>query len=222
MKFKTIVLSLLLVCSSTFGACNDMFLHNKLPTGIVYNSELCYSEYTVLYNYQYKIPMISAEYLTPEEVKESNSITRKDSFHVDNNIPSQFNQKISSYIKTGYDKGHMTPAGDMSNRDAQIESFSMANMTPQAKQLNENAWRKIETEVRNEVLKNGPAYILTGSIVQNDNIMNDGIVIPDYIFKAIYINNTSKVFVAENNNSMKYEILSTNDFKLKYKITLFN
>src|ERR1051326_2472609 len=103
----------------------------------------------------------------------------------------------------------MTPAGDMSTADSQRESFSMANMTPQASKLNRVAWRNIETEVRNDVLKNGSAYILTGSIVQTKKVMNDGIVIPDYIFKAVYFSPSNiKVYVAENNNSMNYKILT--------------
>ena len=219
---KPIVLSLLLTCTSVLADCNDMFLNKYLPN-VSYDKVLCYKEYTVLYNYKYKIPMISAEHLTPSEVTSSMSIKRKDAFHVDSAIPGVSNQKISSYVNTGYDKGHMTPAGDMSTVPAQFDSFSMANMTPQAKKLNEIAWRKIETQVRNDVLKNGAAYILTGSIVQTSKVLNDGIVIPDYIFKAVYFSpSNSKVYVAENNNSMNYKIMSTTEFQSIYGIVLFN
>lgn len=221
-SIASVMTILSLFSMNAFAGCNDVFLDGKLPVGVDYNKELCYTEYTVLYNYNYKIPMISAEHLTPDEVKASEKIGRKDAFHADTAIPGQFNQKVNDYAGTGYDKGHMTPAGDMSSTSSQFDSFSMANMTPQAKKLNEIAWRKIETEVRNEVLKNGPAFILTGSIVTTKKTLNDGIVIPDYIFKAVYFSPTdSKVFVAENNDSMNYKVLSVQDFKQQYNITLF-
>lgn len=219
---KVLTLSLLIYSSSVLAECNDVFLNKHLPN-VSYNKELCYTEYTVLYNYQYKIPMISAEHLTADKVDKSRNVKRHDAFHVDMNIPAASSQKVSSYIGTGYDKGHMTPAGDMSTADSQRESFSMANMTPQASKLNRVAWRNIETEVRNDVLKNGSAYILTGSIVQTKKVMNDGIVIPDYIFKAVYFSPSNiKVYVAENNNSMNYKILTTTEFQSIYGIVLFN
>lgn len=218
---KSIVLSMF-VCSGALAKCNDMFLNQHLPN-VSYDKELCYREYTVLYNYQYKIPMISAEHLTVDNVKKSSTVKRHDAFHVDASIPVVSNQKISSYVNSGYDKGHMAPAGDMGSIDSSRESFSMSNMIPQATKLNRVVWRNIETEVRNDVLKNGSAYILTGSIVQTKKVMNDGIVIPDYIFKAVYFSTSRiKVYVAENNNSMNYKIISTSEFQTMYGIMLFN
>lgn len=96
-------------------------------------------------------------------------------------------------------------------------------MTPQTKKLNEIVWRGIEEKVRNAILSDGAAYIITGSIVQNSSNRLNTIVIPDYIYKAVYFVNTKKsiVYVAKNDNSGGEEELSEKDFEVKYKIKLF-
>lgn len=221
---KTIVLGTIFYIPFSFGDtnCSDKFLNSTLPD-VKYDQQVCYTKFAVLYNYNYKIPMVSAEYLTPDDINASSKLKRKDAFHSDKSIPPEFNQTVAMYKGTGYDKGHMTPAGDMDNAFDQSESFSLANMTPQTKKLNEIVWRGIEEKVRNAILSDGAAYIITGSIVQNSSNRLNTIVIPDYIYKAVYFVNTKKsiVYVAKNDNSGAEEELSEKDFEVKYKIKLF-
>ncbi|WP_131798045.1 DNA/RNA non-specific endonuclease, partial [Enterobacter roggenkampii] len=52
--------------------------------------------------------------------------------------------RLKDYAKSGYDMGHMTAAGDAGTAQEQLETFSLANMTPQLPDLNRKAWRLME------------------------------------------------------------------------------
>lgn len=40
------------------------------------------------------------------------------------------NSVIRNYIKTGYDRGHMTPSGDMPDYNSQVQTFIWKNIIP--------------------------------------------------------------------------------------------
>ena len=52
------------------------------------------------------------------------------------------------YKKTGYDRGHLCPAGDMGwSKQTMKESFLMSNMSPQLPKFNRGIWKNLETNV---------------------------------------------------------------------------
>src|SRR5699024_839614 len=68
------------------------------------------------------------------------------------------------YQGSGFDRGHMAPAGDMHNQESMAQSFSLANIVPQNAQHNRGAWSKIEADTRKYVSRaQGDVYI---SLVQ--------------------------------------------------------
>ena len=224
---KKYILAVLLFSSYALAQssiCNNGANYQNTLPKVQYNQEVCFKEYSVLYNYSYKIPMVSSEHLTAQEVAESETIGRKNSFHVESTIPVPYESKPKDYAHTGYDLGHMTPAGDMGNYSTEFETFSLSNMTPQNPKLNRVTWRKIENIVRTDAKKYNEVYVVTGSIVNDQSkVLTDGIKIPDDIFKAIYIPSTksTSVFVAPNDSSETYKILTLSQFEQQYKINPF-
>lgn len=206
------LLMLVLSCSA-YAECDAMFINNERPELDDSGVEICFDEFAVLYSSEYKAPIYAVQVLTPLQIAGAESINRDDAFHSE---PKANNEvKPSDYRHSGYDKGHLAPAGDMSNTTAQYQSFSMANMVPQTPQNNRDVWRHIETNVRNiaESLKQGEKlYVVTGAVFSNDKM--NGIRIPQYLYKAIYSPSSGSVgvFVAMNDASKACSVMSLEAF----------
>jgi endonuclease G len=69
------------------------------------------------------------------------------------------------YLKSGYDRGHLTPAADMGySMETMVQSFFYSNMSPQLPRFNRGVWKKLEMQVRNWAVENDSLYIVTGPI----------------------------------------------------------
>ena len=65
------------------------------------------------------------------------------------------------YVKSGYDRGHLCPAGSMAfNATAMTESFYMTNMSPQAPGFNRGIWKKLESQVRTWGYENKAVFVV--------------------------------------------------------------
>ena len=94
------------------------------------------------------------------------------------------------YTYSGYDRGHMVPAGDMKwNEQAMQECFYMTNIIPQKKALNSGAWNKLEQKIRNWAERDSALIVLTGPIVKPEDLANTigdiNVVVPGNIFKVV-------------------------------------
>ena len=89
---------------------------------------------------------------------------RQNDFHAEKDLPAGF-QRVTpaDYDNSGYDRGHMCDSKDRtaSVKDNQ-ETFSMANMQPQAKKLNEVTWKALEDYSRTLVAKGDTLQIIAG------------------------------------------------------------
>jgi endonuclease G len=95
---------------------------------------------------------------------------------------------LSDFKGSGYDRGHLAPAGDMKwSSTAMSESFYMSNMSPQKPGFNRGIWKKLESSVRNWADDNGEIYVVTGPILneQFSTIGYNGVSIPNYYYKVI-------------------------------------
>jgi endonuclease G, mitochondrial len=73
----------------------------------------------------------------------------------------------SDYTRSGYDRGHLAPAGDFKfSQQMMTETFFMSNITPQAPQFNRGIWKALEEQVRAWAFRDGGLYVVTGPVLR--------------------------------------------------------
>lgn len=114
----------------------------------------------------------------------------------------------ADYAKSGYDRGHLAPAGDMTWSDqAMRESFFFSNMTPQVPGFNRGIWKKLEDQVRNWVNDTTDLVVITGPILHDGlpTIGPNKVSIPEYNYKVLLRRTNNKydgiAFVLPNASS---------------------
>lgn len=96
----------------------------------------------------------------------------------------------ADYRNSGFDRGHMAPAGDMKwHPQAMRESFYMTNICPQAKDLNRGAWKKLEEKCRQRAQTDSALIIICGPVFDKSGpsarIGGTGVAVPAQFFKVI-------------------------------------
>ena len=118
---------------------------------------------------------------------ENQVVERSNNFHKDLIIPESPIPK--DYVKSGYDRGHMAPAGDMRwSPEAMSDSFLMTNMSPQHPRCNRAIWKYLEELVREWAKKEKDLYVICGPIFKGSTmtIGNGTIPVPDAYYKIVY------------------------------------
>ena len=93
-------------------------------------------------------------------------------------------------VVQSYDRGHMAPNADMPNKAAQFDSFSLANMVPQAPKNNQQVWRELEEATRALVTKQKlDVFVVTGPVFQGKKLktIGQGVIVPSAVYKAVYM-----------------------------------
>lgn len=144
-----------------------------------------YAGMKVSFNPGMHIPNWVAWELTAEEAIGSES--RNNKFMTDNRVsgcPSP-----SDYSHTGYDRGHMAPAGDMKwSPLAMKESFYMTNICPQDKKLNTGSWKRLEEKCRTWAMADSAIIIVAGPVLTDkltESIGKTNVRVPKRFFKVI-------------------------------------
>jgi DNA/RNA endonuclease G (NUC1) len=93
------------------------------------------------------------------------SISRQDNFLPDESLPSGWYQVFDyAYTGSGFDRGHNIPSGDRTNTvDANLSTFLMTNMIPQAPNHNQGIWANLEDSLRRLAGTGLELYIVMGS-----------------------------------------------------------
>ena len=140
--------------------------------------------YTVSFNSERNIPNWVAYELTKEEV--GGDEPRSQHFLPDpeiRNCPT-----TDDYKNSGYDRGHMAPAGDMKwSEQAMKESFYLSNICPQNHNLNNGDWKILEEHLRKMATLYDTVYIVCGPVI-SANPKTIGaehtVTVPNAFFKA--------------------------------------
>jgi endonuclease G len=101
-----------------------------------------------------------------------------------------------NYKNSGYDKGHLCPAGDRKKSlDEYTETFFTSNISPQKHKFNSGVWNRLEDKVRYWATKNDGLYIVTGGVL-SDNLKTIGkedVSVPNYFYKVLLSKDGSKM-----------------------------
>lgn len=103
-----------------------------------------------------------------------------------------------NYKKSGYDKGHLCPAGDRRfTKEAHDETFFTSNISPQEHQFNAGVWNRLEQKVRYWAKKNDGIFVVTGGILEDDlkTIGEEDVAVPNQFYKVILDNTKGKTKV---------------------------
>ena len=188
-------------------------LNLEIPKTIKEREEIVIKHlgYTVSYNKHLRIPNWVSYELTRQEAKGKEK--RGDQFISDPQVQGTIATN-SDYKRSGYDKGHMAPAGDMKwSETAMKESFYFSNICPQHPQLNRRGWKELEEEIREWVEADSAIIVICGPIVSKNpkTIGKNKVVIPKQFFKVLLSPYTQpmKAIGFLFNNQMAVEPLST-------------
>lgn len=159
------------------------FVQNaRYPEQILYRTG-----YTVSYNSVTKLPNWVSWQLTADKTDGENE-RKSVKFFEDNEVPME-RATPADYKNSGYDRGHMCPAGDNKwDRTAMRESFLMTNVCPQVHSLNAGDWNSLEQACRSWAVKYGSVYIVCGPILYRGEHQTIGlhkVVVPDAFFKVV-------------------------------------
>lgn len=153
---------------------------NKQPSRLIH-----YRGMDVSFNPELHIPNWVAWDLTAREA--DGLEPRYDRFMADPNIKESATP--ADYKLSGYDRGHMAPAGDMKwAEQAMVQSFYMTNVCPQVKSLNVGSWKKLEEKCRLWARTDSVIYIVCGPVLTpapKEFIGASKVAVPQQFFKVI-------------------------------------
>lgn len=146
---------------------------------------LSYAGMEVSFNPDLHIPNWVAWELTGDETDGQEA--RSNKFVADPTVAASATP--DDYRNSGYDRGHMAPAGDMKwSREAMDETFYMTNICPQNKSLNTGAWKKLEEKSRQWAKRDSAIVIVCGPVVTDrltEHIGANKVAVPKRFFKVI-------------------------------------
>lgn len=148
--------------------------------------------YTLNYNEDHEVANWVSYELNHDRLQ--NCAKRADNFRPDPQVSTGSAVDLD-YKGSGYDRGHLVPAGDMKiNKEAMSETFFFSNMTPQPSKFNRGQWSQLENLMRAWGLKYKKIWIVTGPILHNALPMigkKNNVSVPEDYFKVIIRQNGS-------------------------------
>ena len=220
MKSILITVALLLASPLSHAAatqCPALFAKNTAPDLLSANigqktRPLCFETFGVLYSGIALGPLWSAEHLTKASVDQARGLVRVDKFHEEPQLRSMPHATLADFSRSGFDRGHMSPNGDMPDTTAQFESFSLANMVPQSPPNNRGVWAGIEAVVRDMASRDGEVFVVTGPIYEGSQLqkLNGRVLVPSYLYKAVYNpkRQAAAVYITPNAPGSEYKVVS--------------
>lgn len=226
MKLRLFLLSVIVcaICFATTGFSQSLIIGDGLKDApnrkhVAFESNksdsiLYYQGYTVIFSYTYNLPRFIFELLTVDQLTLDSTRTtakRSSSFFTTTLPNGKLSATNADYSKSGYDRGHMVPAGDFVwNKELKDETFLYTNINPQTPALNRGIWANLENRIRDNVVKHSEnAYVVTGAIFNPaclDKIGPDSLCVPVSYFKIAYFEARKIMFAFLFDNTVdRYE-----------------
>ena len=188
--------------NDNFNLCREVFANGNPP--VIRHQEalqpraLCFSAFAVLHSGRSRTPVYVAERLNNAVLLDARNNQRTNKFYADARLPRAERAELDDYRGSGFDRGHMAPAGDMATDESMAQSFSLANMVPQYSINNRKAWASIEKATRKYVMRAaGDVFVITGPVFDGTppTIGADRVWVPQHLFKLVYDPSTNRSWV---------------------------
>lgn len=148
------------------------------------SQQVSYTGMDLSFNPRLHIPNWVAWELTADET--DGATERASKFVADPDVAGS--AETYDYLYSGYDRGHMAPAGDMKWDDkAMAETFFLTNICPQDHSLNNGAWKNLEVKCRTWARLDGEVYIVCGPVLTDslhEFIGDSRVGVPRRFFKV--------------------------------------
>lgn len=161
-----------------------------------------------------RTPLWSAEHLTAAAVDQARTFGRHDDFHPDLYVRRADRARLDDYRGSGFDRGHMSPSGDMPSPEAREESFTLANIVPQDRDMNEHLWAGIEGAVCGLARRYGTVFVVTGPVFDRaaPSRLHDRVAVPSAIYKAVLVPGVgAAAYLAPNAPGQRCDTLSVDE-----------
>ena len=124
-------------------------------------SQIIDNEFIVMcYDYKKKAVQAVSYTLSGDLMNETN-IDKRPSFYVEKELLSKDRISTTDYTNSGYDKGHMAPDAAFDWSEESLDAvYTLANIIPQAPQVNRRSWAKLERYVRDKAEELGELNIV--------------------------------------------------------------
>lgn len=198
------------------GVVSQKKTFDYLPTSTT-NQIVKHDYYTLSYNEKYEQAEWVAYELKKSYVRSSNF--DRPYFSEDPKVKTR-SADWRNYKKSGYDKGHLCPAGDMEFAiNAYNDTFFTSNISPQTHDFNGGVWNRLEQKVRYWATKYDGVYVITAGVLQPNlkTIGQEKVLVPNYFYKILLDNSNGQykmiAFLVPNAKSNKplYEFVVSVD-----------
>lgn len=157
---------------------------NRLPTSTT-GQIIHHANYTLSYAEAFE----QAEWVAYELKKTdlSNTQFERPFFIGDDKVKTK-SADWRNYKKSGYDKGHLCPAGDRKfSKAAFDETFLTSNIAPQKHNFNDGVWNRLEQKTRYWASKYNKVYVVTGGVLKPglQTIGREKVAVPQHFYKII-------------------------------------
>jgi endonuclease G len=177
--------------NSKMETANQSRPFDFLPTSTT-NQIVKHDYYTLSYNEKYE----QAEWVAYELKK---SYVRNGNFgrpyFIEDSKVKTGSADWRNYKKSGYDKGHLCPAGDMEfSNNAYNDTFFTSNISPQVHDFNDGVWNRLEQKVRYWATKYDGICVITAGVLQPNlkTIGQEKVLVPNYFYKILLDNSNGK------------------------------
>ncbi|WP_299894797.1 DNA/RNA non-specific endonuclease [uncultured Aquimarina sp.] len=207
---------------------NDDFSFFYLPTSTT-GAIITHQNYSLSYSETHEQPEWVAYELKKEHL--SNNDYKRPFFEMDAKVKSS-SADWRNYKKSGFDKGHLCPAGDRRfTYKAFNETFLTSNIAPQDHDFNAGIWNRLEQKVRYWAKKYDGVYVVTGGVLSKDlkTIGYEAVTVPDYFYKIILdkeAKNTKMIAFLiphkDTNKSLQSFVVTTDEIEALTGIDFFS
>jgi len=206
---------------------NSKFSFFYLPTSTT-GAVISHKYYSLSYSEKHEQAEWVAYHLKKEHL--SSNDFKRPYFEVDKRVRTA-SADWRNYKKSGYDRGHLCPAGDRRFAyNAFEETFLTSNISPQNHEFNSGVWNRLEQKVRYWAKRYDGVYVVTGGVLVRNlkSIGYEAVSIPKYFYKVILKDDPNNPEIIaflmphqDSNASLKEFVVSTDKIEQLTGIDFF-